>query len=90
MIVEAAFNLGYNFVNWAFSFFVIPTFDDALYTIFNTIVSYLELGFKVLAVYVNVELFKFAMGVFLISFALFELLSLVFFVLRKLPIVGVK
>lgn len=90
MIIESLMNLIYNIFDPIISSFNIPKFSDAVRVILDTIIGYFDVGLKILKAYINWDLAVTLFNMCLFAFAGYELLRLVFFILRKVPMFGTK
>lgn len=92
MIITALMDLIYHLLDLLLVL-ELPAFPDSIVQIFNTIPTYLQTGLSILRVFVGSTAFT-VIGVCLkvVVFAnvAYFTITLVFFVLKKIPILGIK
>lgn len=88
MIVEAAYNLLFNFLEVVFSAFNLPDFPASVLTIIETITGYLITGIQIVLVFCNKDILFFSVSGVIITLVVLEVVHLVFWILKKIPVFG--
>ena len=92
MIINALGQLIYWLLN-ILLIFNLPQLPDTITTILNQVVSYITIGLQIITSFIGttaVGVLALLLGLFLSMHAAYMLYSLIAFVLRKIPLLGVK
>ena len=90
MIVQLLLDLVYGLVNLLTMPIDIPNLPENVATIFETITQYISAGLGILACYTHVSYLLTLLGIVLAVDIGVHLYHFVMFVLRKIPILGIK
>ena len=90
MIVEALMNLLYGLLEWLTAPFNIPLLPPEVSEILRTVLDYLKVGFGILANYTHLDYLFTLFGIVLAFDAGLLGYKFVMWVLRKIPVLGIK
>lgn len=90
MIVNGLLTLVYGFLTFMFSAVNLPTFPASFMGYVDSFIVYLESGVQILGNYVDLGYLLLLFEIFIALWLAFELWKFVFWVLRKIPLLGIK
>lgn len=90
MILEALMGLMYGLLDWLTAPFNIPLLPQEISVVLQTVLDYLQVGFGILANYTHLDYLFVLYGIVLAFDGGLLAYKFVMWVLRKIPVLGIK
>lgn len=90
MLVNALISVIYSLFNIVFGFVHLPSFPDGVSSYLNAFQVYFKSGIRLLSVVINMSYVATLFTIFISLVVIFELYKFIMWVLKKIPILGIK